>query len=95
LALFGDNENEMIALTNRLVFYFSRKGFVSGASQVPMVRRLATNAVHLDSDYSQFGERAPTTGLGKAALPTIAWAVTPPVPSTDRVARLGQRSAQS
>jgi glucose-6-phosphate 1-dehydrogenase len=65
LALFGDNENEMIA-PNRLVFYiqpeegitFQVRAKVPGPS-------LATNAVHLDFDYSQFGERAPTTGYEK------------------------------
>src|SRR3984893_18383625 len=65
LALSGDNENEIIA-TNRLVFYiqpeegitFQVRAKVPGPS-------LATNAVHLDFDYSQFGERAPTTGYEK------------------------------
>src|SRR5260221_12855789 len=65
LALFGSNENEMIA-PNRLIFYiqpeegitFQVRAKVPGPS-------LATNAVHLDFDYSQFGERAPTTGYEK------------------------------
>ncbi|HTD17370.1 MAG TPA: glucose-6-phosphate dehydrogenase, partial [Chthoniobacterales bacterium] len=65
LALFGPNENEMIA-PNRLIFNiqpdegitFQVRAKVPGPS-------LATNAVHLDFDYSQFGERAPTTGYEK------------------------------
>ena len=65
LALFGPNENEMIA-PNRLIFYIQpQEGITFQVRAKVPGPSLATNAVHLDFDYSQFGERAPTTGYEK------------------------------
>jgi glucose-6-phosphate 1-dehydrogenase len=65
LALFGSNENEMIA-PNRLIFNIQpEEGITFQVRAKVPGPTLATNAVHLDFDYSQFGERAPTTGYEK------------------------------
>ena len=65
LALFGTNENEMIA-PNYLVFFIQPEERITFQvrAKVPGPT-LATNAVHLDFDYAQFGDRAPTTGYEK------------------------------
>jgi glucose-6-phosphate 1-dehydrogenase len=65
LALFGSNENEMIA-PNRLIFNIQPdEGITFQVRAKVPGPTLATNAVHLDFDYSQFGDRAPTTGYEK------------------------------
>jgi glucose-6-phosphate 1-dehydrogenase len=65
LALFGSNENEMIS-PNRLIFYIQPEEGITFQVRAKIPGpTLATNAVHLDFDYSQFGERAPTTGYEK------------------------------
>jgi glucose-6-phosphate 1-dehydrogenase len=65
LALFGSNDNEMIA-PNRLIFNIQPdEGITFQVRAKVPGPTLATNAVHLDFDYSQFGERAPTTGYEK------------------------------
>src|ERR1700724_204599 len=65
LALFGSNENDMIS-PNRLIFYIQpQEGITFQVRAKVPGPSLATNAVHLDFDYSQFGERAPTTGYEK------------------------------
>jgi glucose-6-phosphate 1-dehydrogenase len=65
LALFGSNENEMIS-PNYLVFYIQPEERITFQvrAKVPGPT-LSTNAVHLDFDYGQFGERTPTTGYEK------------------------------
>jgi glucose-6-phosphate 1-dehydrogenase len=65
LALFGSNDNEMIA-PNRLIFNIQPdEGITFQVRAKVPGPTLATNGVHLDFDYSQFGERAPTTGYEK------------------------------
>ena len=65
IAIFGDGEKDPVS-PNYLIFHIQPEEGITFQVRAKMPGpTIATKAVHLDFDYSQFGERPPTTGYEK------------------------------